>query len=179
MPSKKSASKRSRKANTSERGKIPFPLPLPEGAGEKSRAKKASKRDGAKLVRFWGGVSQGSSGVASRRIRVMPNPWPPDDIVRAITVACSAYGGMKLASLVFETIKLWLDARKARKVRIKKGDVEIEIQAGMSAKEIEKTIDLLVRKTRELEDEKPEIILPLGVDRSIPPRPPVKPRERS
>jgi hypothetical protein len=86
---------------------------------------------------------------------------------------------MKLASFVFETIKLWLDARMARKVRIKKGGFEIEIQAGMTAKEIEKMIDLLVKKTREMEDEKPEIILPPGVDRSIPPRPPVKPRERS
>jgi hypothetical protein len=98
----------------------------------------------------------------------MPNPWPPEDIIRAITVACSVYGGMKLASLVFETIKLWLDLRKARKVRIKKGNFEIEIQAGMTAKEIEKTIDLLLRKTRELEDEKPEIILPRDVDRRIP-----------
>jgi len=75
---------------------------------------------------------------------------------------------MKLASLVFETIKLWLDVRKARKVRIKKGDFEIEIQAGMTAKEIEKTIDLLLRKTRELEDEKPEIILPRDIDKRIP-----------
>ena len=75
---------------------------------------------------------------------------------------------MKLASLVFETIKLWLDVRKARKVRIKKGAFEIEIQAGMTAKEIEKTIDLLIRKTQELEDEKPEIILPRDVDGSIP-----------
>jgi hypothetical protein len=175
MPSKKSASKKPQKAKSSGSRKIPFPLALPEGAEKRSRSKKASKRGGVKLVRLWGGgVSQGSSGFASRKIKVMPNPWPPDDIVRAITVACSAYGGMKLASMVFETIKLWLDARKARKVRIKKGDVEIEIQAGMTAKEIEKTIDLLVRKTRELEDEKPEIILPPGVDRSIPPRPPVK-----
>lgn len=174
MPSKKSASKKSRKADTSERSKIPFPFPLPEGVKKKSRSKKASKGGGLKLVRVWGGVSQGSSRAVNRKIRVMPNPWPPDDIVRAITVACSAYGGMKLASLVFETIKLWLDVRKARKVRIKKGDFEIEIQAGMTAKEIEKTIDLLVRKTRELEDEKPEIILPPGVDRSLPPRPPVK-----
>jgi hypothetical protein len=110
----------------------------------------------------------GGSGGANRRIRMMPNPWPPEDIIRAITIACSAYGGMKLTSLVFETIKLWLDVRKARKVRIKKGDFEIEIQAGMTAKEIEKTIDLLLRKTRELEDEEPEIILPRDVDKSIP-----------
>jgi hypothetical protein len=110
----------------------------------------------------------GASGGANGRIRSMPNPWPPEDIIRAITIACSAYGGMKLAQLVFETIKLWLDIRKARKVKIKKGDFEIEIQAGMTVKEIEKTIDLLLRKTRELEDEKPEIILPRDVDRSIP-----------
>ncbi len=128
-------------------------------------------------MRVWGtGTTPRVAGRGSRKLRVMPNPWPPDDIVRAITVACSAYGGMKLASLVFETIKLWLDVRKARRVRIKKGDFEIEIQAGMTAKEIEKTIDLLVRKTRELEDEKPEIILPPNVDRSIPERPPIKSR---
>ncbi len=128
------------------------------------------------VIAWGGGTDPDASASASRKIRVMPNPWPPDDIIRVITIACSAYGSMKLATLVFETIKLWLDARKARKVRIKKGDVEIEIQAGMSAKEIEKTIDLLIRKTRELEDEKPEIILPPGVDRSIPARPPIKKR---
>lgn len=128
------------------------------------------------VIAWSSGSSPDVSRGANRKIRVMPNPWPPDDIISAITVACSAYGSMKLATLVFETIKVWLDARKARKVRIKKGDIEIEIQAGMTAKEIEKTIDLLVRKTRELEDEKPEIILPPSVDRSIPARPPVKKR---
>jgi len=175
VPAKKSTSKKPQKAKAAVRGKNIFPLPLPEGSGKKSRSTKASKRGGAQLTRFWGAdLSMGGSGGANRKVRRMPNPWPPDDIIRAITVACSAYGGMKLASLVFETIKLWLDVRKARKVRIKKGDFEIEIQAGMTAKEIEKTIDLLLRKTREFEAEKPEIILPRDVDRSIPKQPPTK-----
>lgn len=177
MPSKKSASKKPRKAKSLVRGKNTYDLRTSEVAGMKSGSKKRSKRGAAQLTRFWGGdIGVGGSRGADRRVRMMPNPWPPDDIVRAITIACSAYGGMKLASLVFETIKLWLDVRKARKVRIKKGDFEIEIQAGMTAKEIEKTIDLLIKKTRELEDEKPEIILPPGVDRSIPKRSPVSDR---
>jgi hypothetical protein len=175
VPTKTSTSKKPQKAKAAVCGKNAFPLPLPEGSGKKLRSTKASKRSGAQLTRFWGAdIGMGGSGGANRRVRMMPNPWPPNDIIRAITVACSAYGGMKLASLVFETIKLWLDVRKARKVRIKKGDFEIEIQAGMTAKEIEKTIDLLLRKTRELEEEKPEIILPRDVDRSIPKQPPAK-----
>ena len=123
-------------------------------------------------MRIWGGDDYKPGDKLEPGI--MPNPWPPDDIVRLLTIACSAYGGVKLAKLVFETIKLWLDLRKARKVRIKKGEYEIEIHAGMSAREIEKVIDLLVRKTKELKDEDPKIVLPPGVDRSIPRRQPSK-----
>lgn len=166
MPAKKPASKKLTKAQSSKRAKAAshvFPLDLPD---KRSVSKRSPKRNGAQLVRVWGGddYKPGDKIVAG----VMPNPWPPDDIVRLLTIACSAYGGVKLAKLVFETIKLWLDLRKARKVRIKKGEYEIEIHAGMSAREIEKVIDLLVRKTKELEGEEPKIVLPPGIDRSIP-----------
>lgn len=164
MPSKKPVSKKRRNSPASKRPKdaLPiFPLGLP--------VKRSSKQSGLKLISLWGDDKSIKYPKDRRRIRVMPNPMP-EDIVTLLTVACSAYGGAKLATFIFETIKLWLDVRKARRVKIKKGDIEIEIQAGMTAKEIEKIIDLLVKKTRDLEHVKPDIILPRGVDRSIPDR---------
>src|SRR3569832_1678586 len=60
----------------------------------------------------------------NQRIPCVPNPWPPSEVTVLIVSACMATA----AKPVLELIKTWLDYRKNRKIRIKNGDVEIEIQ---------------------------------------------------
>lgn len=97
----------------------------------------------------------------------VPNPWPPTDITTLLACAC-AY---KTVSAVFELIKLWVDERKARKIKIKNGNVEIEIQGGMSARAIKKRFDEFRRLTKELSEDDTKIILPPGIDHTLPVRP--------
>jgi hypothetical protein len=66
-----------------------------------------------------------------------PNPWPATDITTLLACACT----YKTVSAVFELIKLWVDERKARKIKIKNGNIEIEMQGGMSARAIKKRFD--------------------------------------
>jgi hypothetical protein len=175
MPAKKPTSKKRIKPHRTKRAENVLPLVSLDGSPkawppERAARQRSSKRNVGKMIRVWGDsdIPSMSKSEGRRTVKMMPNPWPPDNIETLLTIACSAYGGMKLAKIVYETIKLWVDLRKVRKVRVKKGGIEIEIEAGMTVREIEKTIDLLVKKTKGLEDEKPKIILPSGIDKSIP-----------
>lgn len=98
------------------------------------------------------------------KIRLMPNPFPPDNIESLLEIACSTAG---LAGIVYKTIKLWLNYRKAKKIVIKKGEWELEIQSGMSQREIEKSINQFRTLTQDSDDDF-RVKLPAGVDRSIP-----------
>src|SRR5262249_32943329 len=61
-----------------------------------------------------------------------PNPWPPPEVTVLFICACLA----PLAKPVLEAIKLWVDHNNGKKIKIKHGDTEIEIQGGMSEKKI-------------------------------------------
>jgi hypothetical protein len=105
----------------------------------------------------------GTRRATDNRPRV-PNPWPPTDITTLLACAC-AY---KTVRAVIELIKLWVDERKARKIRIKNGNIEIEIQGGMSASAIKKRFDEFRRLTKELSEDDIKIVLPPGIDRTLP-----------
>lgn len=124
-----------------------FPLPLLPDDSARPRTRRSSTR--------WS------------EIRRMPNPWPPSDIVSLLTLVCGTSGSF--AIVVYKIIKLWIEHKAAQKIRIKKGDVEIEIQGGMSVKTIEKRINEFQKLTDDLDEEKVKIILPPGVKRDIPP----------
>jgi hypothetical protein len=100
-----------------------------------------------------------------RRIKKLPNPLPTD-IVTLVTLACSTAG---LAGWVYKTIKLWFDAKNAQRIRIRKGDVELEIQGWMSKTKIEQRISEFRRLTRKIDEDDIEVILPDSVDRTLPP----------
>jgi len=80
----------------------------------------------------------------------MPNPFPPDSINDLIEI-CATVGW--LSTTVYKLLKLWIEDRKARKIIIKKGDFEIEISGGMSAKAIEKHFERF-RIESEIHDKK-------------------------
>lgn len=100
-----------------------------------------------------------------RKIKVLPNPWPPKDIETLITIACTVSG---LASVAFRLIKLWVDDRKAQKIRVEVGDVKIEIQGGDSDKKIKNACTLINKVIKKTGRDDLKIDLPSNVDRSIP-----------
>lgn len=97
------------------------------------------------------------------KIPKLPNPWPPEDIETLITIAATTTG---LASVAYKLIKLWVDDRGARGIKIKKGDVELELR-GSSTKEIEKVFSHFRKLTRGKQGDV-ETTLPPNVDRSLP-----------
>lgn len=69
---------------------------------------------------------------SKKKIPLMPNPLP-GNIIELVVIASTMNG---LAITVYKLIKLWVEDRKAKKIIIKKGDIEVEIQGGMRTKEI-------------------------------------------
>ena len=69
----------------------------------------------------------------------------------------SAAGGLKF---VLEMARLWIEARKDRRIKIKKGDVEIELQGTMSDKDITAKIELFERLARKETDKEIKILIP-------------------
>jgi hypothetical protein len=75
---------------------------------------------------------------------VVESPWGAiiDNISNSIAVVCAA-GASKA---FIELLKLWVNERKSRSIKIKEGNDEIEIKGGMSEKKIEKVIDMFERR---------------------------------
>ena len=79
-----------------------------------------------------------------------------ETIATSVTIL-SAAGGL---SMVFEMVKLWMGARKDQRIRLKKGDFELELQGSMSDKEIKKKIELFLELASDTKSDKVKIIRP-------------------
>ncbi|HEX8500790.1 MAG TPA: hypothetical protein VF659_09375 [Pyrinomonadaceae bacterium] len=111
-------------------------------------------------------VRNSNTPVGHRRIPCLPNPFPTD-IQSLIETAILVSG---LAPFAFKVIALWVEDRKARKVRVVIGEheIRIETEGQPSWKEIER----ICKEARKLAKGKDandlKVILPRGVDPSIP-----------
>jgi hypothetical protein len=74
----------------------------------------------------------GKEGISQTKPQILK-----DKITEIVKIVLSAGGAIKI---IVELIKSWVEDRKGRKIRLKKGDFELEIQGGMSQKEIEKRV---------------------------------------
>ena len=94
----------------------------------------------------------------------MPNPFP-EDIYSLVAVAVTVPG---LATMIYKTIKLWVDYQNAKKIKIKKGNMEVEIQGGMSEKEIKNILDAF-RKAAKVKDKNDvKVTIPKNCDPELP-----------
>lgn len=100
-----------------------------------------------------------------RKIKVLPNPWPPYDIEKLIELTVLT---ASIAPVAYKLIAVWIEDRKARYIRIKHSEHEIEIQGGVSDKAIERAFRQLRKLINETGNDDLKIILPTKVDRSIP-----------
>jgi hypothetical protein len=119
---------------------------------------------GLKQIRVWGDTGS-MVYPKGRRIKKLPNPFPPEDIVALVKIVLSTAG---LASVAYKTVKLWFDSQNAKSIRIKKGDVEIELHGRMSATEIERVAGHFRRLTKNTDEEQIKVILPPSADRAVP-----------
>jgi hypothetical protein len=176
MTSKKSTAKSARKIAATKRVKArkspTFPLPLPVGGKVVPGKRSPSGKPGAGMTLVWGNFDRPKVRDWDNIPR-MPNPWPPDDIVSLIRlVSDTAWMAAPPATPVYLLLKAWLDARASTRLKLKKGDVELELQGGWSERRLRKAFDSFRRLTKGPDDEAPEVI---DGGKGIPPRS-VKPK---
>ena len=79
------------------------------------------------------------------------------DTIATTAAIVSAAGGLKF---VLEMVRLWIEARKERRIKIRKGDTELELQGTMSDKDIAAKIEHFERLTRKDSDSEIKILFP-------------------
>ena len=133
---------------------------------EPRKKKKSKDRRSRPAVLWLVSASSGDEYKSGERskLKYMPNPWPPSTIEILLICACTRAA----APPVIELIKAWIEERKARKIRIKNGEFEIEIQGGVSLRALRKTFDEFRSLTKTLKEDDIKIILPPGIDRTLP-----------
>lgn len=79
------------------------------------------------------------------------------EFVTVVTAMLSAAGGMKM---ILEMVKLWVEERKERRIKLKRGDIELELQGSMSQKEIQQKVELFRELIKDAKESDIEIIVP-------------------
>jgi hypothetical protein len=80
----------------------------------------------------------------------------PLDIFSMIGMALSAVGGAKF---IFDGIKLWMDRKKGRKLKLAKGDFQLEIEGDVSTAEIERGFEQFKRLRQEVEGDEQVLVV--------------------
>ena len=101
---------------------------------------------------------------SSKKIKVVRNPWTPDDIIILLKFVVTYQAGRYLIQL----IKLWMDYRKAQKIEINVGDKELKIEESVSDKVLEKRIERFRELIKGATYDDIEVSLPKGARRNIP-----------
>lgn len=121
-----------------------------------------------------GGKTANTARVRIPREAPLPNPIPVD-IYEVIRAAAMTSG---LATMIYKLIRLWIEDRKARKILIKKGDLQLEIHGGMTVKEIQQGLRLFRKSARIKLKREVDVIVPPKCDPDIPLRLWLKSREK-
>lgn len=77
------------------------------------------------------------------------------EVVTTVTTMLSAAGGMKM---LLEMVKLLVEERKERRIKLKRGDIELEIQGSMSKREIQQKLELFQELTKDAKERNIKII---------------------
>src|SRR2546423_91624 len=80
-----------------------------------------------------------------------------EELITVATAMLSAAGGMKM---LLEMVKLWVEERKERRIKLKRGDIEIEVQGSMSKREIQQKLELFRELAKGVKENDIKIIVP-------------------
>jgi hypothetical protein len=88
----------------------------------------------------------------------MPNPVP-DNIVSLLKLAGEAtWLTIPLAPYIYLLIKSWFEGRNSRRLKLRNGDFEIEIQGTWSEKKLHKEFDRFRKLTKDLNENGIQVI---------------------
>lgn len=122
------------------------------------KMRRSKKGSGVKLVRVWGGGGDTSDDVDWRKVPRMPNPMP-DNIVSLLKLAGEAtWLTVPLAPFIYLLIKSWFAGRNSRKLKMKKGDTEVEFQGAWSDRNLRSAFIHFQKMTRHLRGEEIQVI---------------------
>lgn len=79
------------------------------------------------------------------------------EVITTVATALSAVGGMKV---LLEMAKLWVEDRKQRRIKLRKGDIELELEGSMSQSEIQRKIKLFQELAKDDKGNDIKIIVP-------------------
>jgi hypothetical protein len=118
----------------------------------------AKKIPGAKLVRVWGNFDDVPGDRDWNRVPRMPNPVP-DNIISLLKLAGEAtWLTIPLAPYIYLLIKSWLEGRNSRKLKLRNGDFEIELQGTWSERKLRKEFDRFRKMTKDLNENDIQVI---------------------
>ena len=80
----------------------------------------------------------------------------PEYIKALATVITS---GVAITSTVISGLKLWLDERKSRKIRLRRGDHELELQGYYSNEKISEILETFNEFVRDEDAQRPEVTI--------------------
>jgi len=90
-------------------------------------------------------------------------------IATGIGLVCSAGG----TALLVDTIKTWVERKKGRRIRIKRGDVEVEIEGSVTQQELEQLIDMFNKHFKKIDSSENMSFLKGRIERSLGAKPTV------
>jgi hypothetical protein len=67
-------------------------------------------------------------------------PW--DAVLSSISVPIAIVCAAGASKAFIDLLRTWVEERKGRRIKIKRGDIEVEIQGGVSAKDIERVTEI-------------------------------------
>jgi hypothetical protein len=102
------------------------------------KGRSAKKATGVKTVRIWGSFDDAPSDLDGNKVPRMPNPVP-DNIVSLLKLAGEAtWLTIPLAPYIYLLIRSWFEGRNSRKLKLRNGDFEIEVQGTWSDRKLRK-----------------------------------------
>jgi hypothetical protein len=165
MPTRKpskSPSKSSKKAGGAKRTKAKggAVLPLEPLYPHPVKMRWPKKGSGVQMVRIWGGFDDDDipSDMDLGTVGRMPNPMP-DNIVSLLKLASEAtWITIPLAPYIYLLIKSWFAGRNSRKLKIRKGEAEVEFEGAWSESKLRKAFDHFRRMTKDEDDDSIQVI---------------------
>lgn len=82
--------------------------------------------------------------------------FTPENITALVSLVSISLG---LATTSIKALKLWIDDRKNRKIKLRHKEYEIEISGGISQKEISEKLRLFKSAINDIRDDEVEIIV--------------------
>lgn len=115
---------------------------------------------GGRMSRIWGDFDDDDipGDIDWNKVPRMPNPMP-DNIVSLLKLASEAtWLTIPLAPFIYLLIKSWFEGRNTRKLKIKKGNSEVEFEGTWSERKLRNCFDHFRKMNKDVDDDSIQVI---------------------